>query len=69
MKGYENIVPDIGILAAHDPVAIDAASLHLVEEKAGAALSSMAYNIPYRHQIDYARAIGFGNPDFELEAV
>ncbi len=66
MKDFEQIVGDIGIVVSRDPVAADAASLDLVERKAGKKLSDMAYDIPYRFQIDYAREIGFGSPDYEL---
>lgn len=66
MPRYENICGDIGILVSYDPVALDAASLDLVEKSAGKNLSDMAYNIPYRFQIDYAEEIGFGNADYEL---
>ncbi|HSQ35083.1 MAG TPA: DUF362 domain-containing protein [Candidatus Binatia bacterium] len=66
MGGYNKISPDIGVLVAFDPVAIDAASLDLVEQKTGQALSRLSYDIPYRVQIDYARLIGFGNPDYRL---
>ena len=59
MSGFKSIVPDIGVLAGLDPVAIDAASLSLVEERAGAALSSLAYDIPYRKQLEYAAELGF----------
>jgi uncharacterized Fe-S center protein len=66
MPGYEKIVPDIGVLIAFDPVALDAASLDLVEERAGKPLTALSYDIPHRVQIDYAREIGFGNPDYQL---
>ncbi len=66
MPGYQKIVPDIGVLLALDPVALDAASLDLVEKRAGKPLTALAYDIPYRVQIDYAREIGFGNPDYQL---
>jgi uncharacterized Fe-S center protein len=69
MPGYEKIVPDIGVLLALDPVALDAASLDLVEQRAGKPLTTLAYDIPHRVQIDYAREIGFGNPDYRLEPV
>jgi uncharacterized Fe-S center protein len=69
MTGYDPIIHDIGIVVSRDPVAADAASLGLVEEQAGRKLSEIAYNIPYRFQIDYAREIGFGNPDYELVTV
>ena len=66
MPRYENICEDIGVLISHDPVAVDAASLDLVEKCSGKHLSEMAYDIPYRYQIDYAREIGFGDADYEL---
>jgi hypothetical protein len=66
MGGFKKISPDIGVLIAFDPVAIDAASLDLVEQKTGQALAKLSYDIPYRVQIDYAREIGFGNPDYQL---
>ena len=66
MGGFKKIVPDIGVLIACDPVALDAASLDLVEQRAGRPLTALSYDIPYRVQIDYAREIGFGNPDYLL---
>jgi hypothetical protein len=66
MGGYKKICPDIGVLVAFDPVAIDAASLDLIEQKAGQPLGRLSYNIPTREQIDYARAIGFGSADYRL---
>lgn len=66
MKSFEPIVGDIGILVSHDPVAIDAAAVDLVEERAGKPLSELAYRIPYRVQIEYAREIGFGRQEYDL---
>jgi uncharacterized protein len=66
MGGFKKIAPDIGVLIAFDPVALDAASLDLVEQRTGRLLSQLSYDIPYRVQIDYAREIGFGNPDYRL---
>jgi uncharacterized protein len=60
------IMPDIGILISTDPVALDAASLDLVEERSGKKLTDMSHNIPHRVQIEYAHEIGFGNPNYEL---
>ena len=54
------------MLISGDPVAVDAASLDLVERHAGKRLSAMAYDIPYRHQIDYARELGFGSADYGI---
>ncbi len=63
---FKKIVPDIGILVARDPVALDAASLDLVEKRAATTISQLAYDIPHRVQLDHAREIGFGNPAYSL---
>jgi uncharacterized Fe-S center protein len=63
---FEKIVPDVGILVSHDPVAVDAASLDLVEKYGGKALGQLAYDIPTRVQLDYARELGFGSLAYEL---
>lgn len=63
---FEKIAPDIGILVSRDPVALDAASLDLVEKRVGKSLAQLAYDIPYRFQLDYARELHFGNQDYEL---
>jgi len=63
---FEKIVPDIGILVSSDPVALDAASLDLVEQRAGKTLPQLAHDIPYRFQLDYAKELGFGSQDYEL---
>lgn len=69
MKEFEPVAPDIGILVSADPVAADAASIDLVEERLGRRFAEVAYDIPCRIQIDYSRELGFGNPDYELVTV
>lgn len=69
MGPTEIITGDIGVLISYDPVAVDAASIDLVEEKSGKKLSQLAHNIPDRVQLDYARELGFGNADYELVQV
>lgn len=69
MTSFEQIVPDIGIVISRDPIAADAAALDLVERRAGKQLDQMAYDIPYRHQIEYAREIGFSSGEYELQEV
>jgi uncharacterized Fe-S center protein len=69
MGGFRRITPDVGVLIASDPVALDAASLDLVERRVGKPLTALAYDIPHRVQLDYAREIGFGNPDYQLEEI
>ncbi len=63
---HQLIAPDIGVLIGFDPVAIDAASLDLVEQKTGQELSKLAFNIPHRLQIEHAKKLNFGNPEYEL---
>ncbi len=63
---YEKIAPDVGILVSRDPVAVDVAALDLIEKRAGKTLSQLAYDIPYRVQLDYAQELSFGNADYEL---
>jgi uncharacterized protein len=74
------IVPDIGILASKDPVAIDAASFDLVNQQQGFVNSGLethhhagedkfkgvhAQTDGYR-QVRYAREIGMGSEEYEL---
>lgn len=67
MDRYEPICPDIGLLVGSDPVALDAASLDLVEERLGKPLSQIAYQIPMRRQLEHAEKIGFGSTEYELQ--
>ncbi|MDD3187348.1 MAG: DUF362 domain-containing protein [Bacilli bacterium] len=74
------IVPDIGILASSDPVAIDMASADLVnnaETVKGSILSEKATtihdkfkcihgNVDWEAGLDYAEELGFGNKEYEL---
>jgi uncharacterized protein len=77
------IVPDIGILASKDPVAIDAASFDLVNSQTGLALSMLEHNLrkgadkfkglrggtdAFR-QVKYGEEIGLGSSEYELIAI
>jgi len=77
------IVPDIGILASTDPVAIDKASLDLVNAQTGLAGSHLSRNFApgedkflgvWKHtrgdiQLSYAEKIGLGTTRYELKEV
>jgi len=77
------IVPDIGILASTDPVAIDKACLDLVNQQAGLAGTHLGCRqAPGEHkfqglwkhtqgdiQISYAEEIGLGTSKYELVAI
>jgi len=61
------IVPDIGILASFDPVAIDKASLDLIEEFAGKSLAQLSYpSLNPLIQLEHGAKIGMGNLEYEL---
>lgn len=66
MNVFEKVAPDIGILISKDPVAIDSASIDLVEKISRKKLSELSYDIPYMVQLDHAKDIGFGNTEYEL---
>jgi uncharacterized protein len=78
------IVPDIGILASLDAVAIDQASADLVNAQAGLPSSCLEGGalhpgsdkiravypmIPWEHQLEYAEQVGLGNRAYELVTV
>lgn len=74
------IVPDIGILASKDPVALDKASYDLVNQSVGIQGTQLKENLEsgcdkfkgLRHntegyiQISYAEELGMGSADYEL---
>lgn len=61
------IVPDIGILASSDPVAIDRAARDLlINETKCDRLKGGYPKIDWNIQIDYASKIGVGNLDYQL---
>jgi uncharacterized Fe-S center protein len=53
-----------GILASKDPVALDQASLDLVEERLGRPLRAAAYDIDFEPQLRAAEALGLGSRDY-----
>ncbi|MCP4213503.1 MAG: DUF362 domain-containing protein, partial [bacterium] len=63
---YNKIIPDIGVLVSLDPVAVDVASLHLAEQEAGTDLGKLAFDIPFKGQLQYAKQLGFGTPEYQL---
>ncbi len=74
------IVPDIGILASVDPVAIDQASVDLVNEQPGCLDTALTCatkagddkftglypDVDWNHQLEYARKLGIGRRDYTL---
>ncbi|MDT8899826.1 DUF362 domain-containing protein [Anaeroselena agilis] len=63
----DKMIPDIGILASSDPVAIDAATQDLTAAAYGHPLGRLAF--PERDgaiQIEHAAKIGMGSPKYKL---
>ena len=77
------IVPDIGIVASNDPVAIDQASADLVNQAEGLKSSCLTTNfepgkdkfraiypnVDWEIQLEYAQAIGLGTRDYKLVSI
>lgn len=60
------IVEDIGILGSLDPVAVDQASVDLVNKKSGKDILRANYDLDWSRQFDHGAKIGLGNRDYEL---
>ncbi len=77
------IVNDIGILASTDPVAIDQASVDLVNrehglpgsclkkntEPGGDKFGGIYENVDWAYQLEYAEKIGLGSREYQLESI
>jgi uncharacterized Fe-S center protein len=64
------IVPDVGILAGSDPVAMDAATLDLTRDDGERSLAKMAWpEVNPERQIDYAAELGLGDRDCNIVEV
>jgi uncharacterized Fe-S center protein len=61
------MVPDIGIVASTDPVAVDQAAIDMVETRGGRKLPDLIGNrkLDWRHQIEHAVKIGLGCAEYE----
>jgi len=66
-QDQDPLFPDIGILASFDPVAIDAASLDLIQERTGKSLTAISYpKVNAWVQISHGESIGLGTSKYEL---
>jgi uncharacterized Fe-S center protein len=67
-KDMQKIVDDIGILASTDPVAVDKASIDIVESKTGKTIAELLRKkeLDPRFQIEHAERLGLGSSDYEL---
>lgn len=64
----DKIVPDIGIVASVDPVAVDKAALDLVEKIADNKLAVLIKNdkLNPQYQFEHAERIGVGTTDYQI---
>jgi uncharacterized Fe-S center protein len=61
------IIPDIGVLAGSDPVALDQAAIDLTGQENPDNLARTAYPaIDYSVQLEYGEQIGLGSRQYEL---
>lgn len=60
------MLPDIGILASEDPVAVDQASLDLVIKQGGNVFKTAHPDVDCTVQLKHAEAIGLGKREYEL---
>ncbi len=60
------IVDDIGILGSLDPVAVDRASVDLVNERSRRDLLREAHKTDWAVQLEHAQQIGLGRMEYEL---
>ena len=60
------VLPDIGLIAGKDPVAVDAASLDLIQQVAGKNLTTLSYpQFDPTIQIRHGEAIGLGSSRYQ----
>ena len=65
----EPLVPDIGIFASSDPVALDQACLDMLQDKHGDALKKLHSNIDETVQLIHAEKMGIGTRQYKLITV
>ncbi len=66
-KAQDKICDDIGLLASYDPVAIDQASIDLLNEKIGEdVFSNLWPKNNYNIQIEHAEKLGLGTRKYQL---
>ena len=63
------LVKSVGVVAGTDLVAVEQASVDLVEKALGRNLREVAYDVDYTVQIRYAEALGMGSAAYELITV
>ena len=65
-KKGEIISPDIGLLASHDPVALDKASIDKIIERCGIDVLKQANDRDWAVQLEHGERIGLGRLDYDI---
>lgn len=66
----EKIIPDIGILASKDPVAVDKATLDITARIHGRTIGALSFeNLDPFIQLTHGAKIGLGSLDYKLEEI
>jgi len=69
-KNQKKLIPDVGILGAFDPVAIDRATLDLTAERNGRNLAELSYRrLSSDIQLRHAEKIGLGTMEYKLKEI
>ena len=68
-KNGKVLVPDLGIVASLDPVAVDKASVDLLVEANGKDFLREAIDVDWSVQLKHGSEIGLGSMDYELENI
>ncbi|MCP5004928.1 MAG: DUF362 domain-containing protein [Planctomycetes bacterium] len=69
-KPYRPDIPDIGIMVSKDPVALEKATVDLVNKRTGKDyFRSIWPKIDYTVQLEYAHEIGLGNLEYDLRTI
>jgi len=65
-KGAPPFMDDIGILASYDPVALDQASVDMVNEKSGEDVLKAKNGVDWSVQLKHGESIGLGSRDYRI---
>ncbi len=69
-KPFEPDISDIGIVVSRDPVAVEKATIDIINEHTGKDYFRNIWpKIDYTVQLEHAHEIGLGNLDYDLETV
>jgi len=60
------VVSSVGVVASLDPVAIEHATIRLIEENLKSSLKDRAYDIDFLPQLAYAEELGMGSSQYDL---